>query len=323
MAQSVPALERPPAAAPLRALRWAALGTECFIQHACDNPETSRAFEQAAQSWVTRFEAKYSRFRPDSLVSRINTAAGRDWVEVDEEMERFLDLSGSVFAMSSGLLDVTALPLMRLWDYKAAVPRIPSAAEIAAAKRLVGWPKVERAKGRVRLPEAGMALDFGGWGKEYAVDVVAEIARQHRITSALVDFGHDLRAVGSAPGKPGWHIGLEDPAQPGNTCWGSLAITDRGVASSGDYRRGFTIDGVRYGHIVDPRTGRPVAHGARQVTVIAKTCVQAGVLSTTAFIMQPAEGIRFIQDSIGAEGCILTANSRHQTRGFFNYVVPN
>jgi thiamine biosynthesis lipoprotein len=244
-------------------------------------------------------------------------------VEVDEEMERFLDLSGSVFAMSSGLLDVTALPLMRLWDYKAAVPRIPSAAEIAAAKRLVGWPKVERAKGRVRLPEAGMALDFGGWGKEYAVDVVAEIARQHRITSALVDFGHDLRAVGSAPGKPGWHIGLEDPAQPGNTCWGSLAITDRGVASSGDYRRGFTINGVRYGHIVDPRTGRPVAHGARQVTVIAKTCVQAGVLSTTAFIMQPAEGIRFIQDSIGAEGCILTANSRHQTRGFFNYVVPN
>jgi thiamine biosynthesis lipoprotein len=323
MAQSAPALERPPAAAPLRALRWAALGTECFIQHASENPESSRAFEQAAQGWVTRFEAKYSRFRPDSLISRINSAAGRDWVEVDEEMDRFLDLSGSVYALSGGLLDVTALPLMRLWDYKAAVPRVPTAAEIAAAKLLVGWPKVERAKGRVRLPAAGMALDFGGWGKEYAVDVVAEIARQHRITSALVDFGHDLRAVGSAPGKPGWHIGLEDPAQPGNTCWGSLAITDRGVASSGDYRRGFTIDGVRYGHIVDPRTGRPVANGARQVTVIAKTCVQAGVLSTTAFIMQPAEGVRFIQDSIGAEGCILTANSRHQTRGFFNYVVPN
>ena len=87
--------------------------------------------------------------------------------------------------------------------------------------------------------------------------------------------------------------------------------------------RGFTVNGVRYGHIVDPRTGFPVAHGARQVTVIAPTCLQAGALSTTAFIMNPQEGIRFIQESMGAEGCILTANSRHQTRGFFNYVVTN
>jgi thiamine biosynthesis lipoprotein len=168
-----------------------------------------------------------------------------------------------------------------------------------------------------------MALDFGGWGKEYAVDIVAEIAREHHLTCVLVDFGHDLRAIGTAPGKPGWHIGLEDPARPGAACWGSLAIRDRGVASSGDYRRGFTHGGVRYGHIVDPRTGRPVAHGARQVTVIAPTCVQAGVLSTTAFILPPADGIRFIQESVGAEGCIVTDDSRHQTRGFFNYVVPH
>lgn len=270
---------------------------------------------------MARFEAKYSRFRPDSLISRINAAAGRDWVAIDEEMERILDLSGSIYAMTRGLLDITALPLMRLWDYKAVVPRIPSATEIAEAKRLVGWPRVQREPGRVRLPEAGMALDLGGWGKEYAVDFVAGIAREHGITAALVDFGHDLRAVGAAPGKPGWHIGLEDPVRPGDACWGSMSIRDRGVASSGDYRRGFTIDGVRYGHIIDPRTGRPVAHGARQVTVIAPTCVQAGVLSTTAFILPPAEGVRFIQESMGAEGCIVADGARHQTRGFFNYVV--
>ncbi len=320
MAAPTPVLERP-SAAPLRQLRWAALGTECYVQYACGEAPAARAFEQAAQAWVAAFEAKYSRFRPDSLVSRINAAAGRSWVEIDEEMERFLDLSGSLFTLSRGLLDVTALPLMRLWDYKAAAPRLPTPEEIAAARRLVGWTKVERERGRVRLPLVGMALDFGGWGKEYAVDQVAEIAREHRITSALVDIGHDLRAVGAAPGKPGWHIGLEDPARPGERCWGSLAITNLGVASSGDYRRGFTLNGVRYGHIVDPRTGRPVAHGARQVTVIAPSCVQAGVLSTTAFILPPAEGIRFIQDSMSAEGCILTADTRHQTRGFFNYVV--
>jgi len=310
-------------AEPLRFLRWPALGTKCEVQYVCADDAAAKGFEAAAVAWVAAFEAKYSRFRPDSLVSRINSAAGRDWVEIDAEMERFLDLCNSLHFMTQGLLDVTALPLMRLWDYKAASPRVPNATEIAAARRLVGWKRVERAPGRIRLPEAGMAIDFGGWGKEYAVDVVATIARDHRINCALVDFGHDLHAIGSAPGKPGWHIGLEDPARPGVACWGSMSLANRSVASSGDYLRGFTVNGVRYGHIVDPRTGFPVAHGARQVTVIAQTCLQAGALSTTAFIMNPAEGIKFIQESMGAEGCILTATSRHQTRGFFNYVVTN
>ncbi len=308
---------------PLRFLRWSALGTKCEVQYVCAHESAARAFETAVVAWVAAFEAKYSRFRPDSLVSRINAAAGLGWVEIDGEMDGFLDLCGSLHFLTKGLLDVTALPLMRLWDYKAAVPRVPSPAAIAAALKLVGWTKVERSPGRVRLPEAGMAIDFGGWGKEYAVDVVAGIGRDHGITRVLVDFGHDLHATGSAPGKPGWHIGLEDPARPGVACWGSLAISNRGVASSGDYLRGFTVNGVRYGHIVDPRTGFPVAHGARQVTVIAANCLQAGVLSTTAFIMNPVEGIRFIQESMGAEGCILTASARHQTRGFFNYVVTN
>ena len=310
-------------AAPLRFLRWPALGTQCEVQYVCRDNPAAKAFEAAVTDWVSAFEAKYSRFRPDSLVSRINAAAGAGWVAVDAEMERFLDLCQSLYGLTQGLLDVTVLPLMRLWNYKAAVPRVPSRLEIAAALRLVGWKKVERAPGRVRLPEAGMALDFGGWGKEYAVDVVADIARDHGIAAALVDFGHDLHAIGAAPGKPGWHIGLEDPARPGVACWGSLALANRSVASSGDYLRGFTANGVRYGHIVDPRTGYPVAHGARQVTVIASTCLQAGALATTAFIMDPAAGVRFIQESMGAEGCILAAGARHQTRGFFNYVVTH
>jgi len=316
-----PVVTEPGRGGPLRFLRWPALGTKCEVQYTCPDLRSAEAFEMAVVSWVSAFEAKYSRFRPDSLVSRINATAGGDWVKIDGEMERFLDLCNAVHFMSKGLLDVTALPLIRLWDYKAAVPRIPSVAEIAAARRLVGWKRVERAPGRVRLPEPVMAIEFGRWGKEYAVDQVAEIARAPRITAALVEFGHDIHAIGKAPGKPGWHIGLEDPARPGTACWGSLAIADRSVASSGDYLRGFTVNGIRYGHIIDPRTGYPVAHGARQVTIIAPTCLQAGVLSTTAFIMKPSEGIKFIQEAMGAEGCILTAQERHQTRGFFNYVL--
>jgi thiamine biosynthesis lipoprotein len=135
-----------------------------------------------------------------------------------------------------------------------------------------------------------------------------------------VDFGHDLRAVGRPPGRPAWHIGLEDPRNPGRAD-GSLAVIDRGVASSGDYLRSFTIAGKRYGHIVDPRTGWPVAHGCMQATVVAPSCLQAGVLSTTAFVLGVPAGIAFIQSVPGAEGLLITENTRAQTRGFFHHVA--
>lgn len=308
---------------PLRFLRWRALGTQCEVQYACAAAARARAFETEAMAWVAAFEAKYSRFRPDSLISRINAAAGRDWVPIDAEMETFLDLCGSLHQLSGGVLDVTALPLLRLWDYQAAAPRVPADEEIAAALRLIGWTKVQRAPGRIRLPLAGMALDFGGWGKEYAVDMVAQLARRHGITQALVDFGHDLCAVGSAPGKPGWHVGLEDPARPGVACWGSIAARDCGVASSGDYLRGFTRDGRRYGHIIDPRSGRPVANGCRQATVVARSCVQAGVLSTAVFILGPVSGLRLVEEIMGAEAAIVADHARHQTKGFNRYVVAH
>ena len=306
---------------PLRKLAFHALGTQCEVQYAADEMQAA-GFERAAVSWVTAFEAKYSRFKPDSLVSRINSAAGRDWIEVDAEMEGLLQLCDTLHFMTQGVLDPTALPLIQLWNYKAEHPRVPTDAEVSAALSLVGWKKVQRRAGKIFLPTSGMALDFGGFGKEYAVDVVAQLALDHGITSALVDFGHDLRASGAPPGRPAWHVGLEDPQKPGAAA-GSVAVVGKGVASSGDYLRCFTAGGKRYGHIIDPRNGRPVANGCSQATVIAGTCLQAGVLSTTAFVLGVPRGLEFIQACPGAEGLILTDKTRAQTRGFFNYVATN
>jgi FAD:protein FMN transferase len=269
---------------------------------------------------VNGFETKYSRFKPESLVSRINAVAGKEWVEIDAEMDGLLKLCDTLHFMTQGVIDPTMLPLIQLWNYKAEQPRIPNEVEINAARALVGWKKVQRMPGRVFLPEAGMALDFGGFGKEYAIDVTAQIASDHGITSALVDFGHDLRAIGTPPGRPAWHIGLEDPLKPG-TPSGSIAVTNKGVASSGDYIRRFVVDGKRYGHIIDPRTGWPVANGCLQATAIAASCLQAGVLSTTSFVLGVPRGIEFIQSTAGAEGLLITERLRAQTRGFFTYVV--
>lgn len=304
----------------LRKLSFPALGTVCEIQYAIADEARAAAYERAAVGWVQAFEAKYSRFRTDSLVTRINDAAGREWVEIDAEMEQMLKLCDTLHFMTQGVLDPTALPLIRLWNWKAETPRVPSASEIAAALALVGWKKVQRAPGKIFLPTAGMAIDFGGFGKEYAVDIVAQLALDHGIENVLVDFGHDLRALGAPPGRPAWHIGLEDPAHPGRSS-SSIAVSGKGVASSGDYVRGFTLNGRRFGHIVDPRTGAPVANGCTQATAIANTCLQAGVLSTTAFVLGVPKGVEFIQACQGAEGLLLTASVRAQTRGFFHHVV--
>ncbi len=309
------------AGAPLRRRRFPALGTNCEIQYSAPGGDAqAQEFEHAAITWVQAFEAKYSRFQPTSLISRINAAAGGEWVEIDAEMTQLCQLCDTLCFMTQGVLDPTILPLLRLWNWKAPPTALPARETITAAQRLVGWKKVERAPGKIRLPEAGMALDFGGFGKEYAVDAVAELALARGITNGLIDFGHDLRALGAPPGRPAWHVGLEDPSRPGTPA-GSVGLTGKGIASSGDYIRSFQINGKRYGHIIDPRTGWPVAHGCIQATVIASSCLQAGALSTTAFVLGVPLGVNFIQSFPGAEGLLLTGTARAQTRGFFQYVA--
>jgi thiamine biosynthesis lipoprotein len=306
---------------PLRKLSFRAMATQCEVQYSAPGGDAqAAAFEKAAEGWVHAFEAKFSRFQPGSIVSRINDAAGREWVEIDAETEALLRMCDTLHFMTRGILDPSALPLIRIWNWKADPPAVPGADAIREALGLTGWGKVRREPGRVFLPQKGMALDFGGFGKEYAVDMVSMLAREHGIADSLVDFGHDIRASGAPPGRPAWHVGLEDPKKPGSI-WASVALTRRSIASSGDYIRSFTVGGRRYGHIIDPRTGWPVANGCTQATVIADTCLQAGMLSTSAFIAGVEAGLELIRACPGAEGTILTDRERAQTRGFFNYIA--
>ncbi len=298
-----------------------AMGTQCQVTFmATQSRVAGEQFKAAVVRWVADFEARYSRFLPDSLVSRINQAAGKCWVEVDEETDQLLAMCHELHFFTRGVFDPTALPLIQLWNWKAKPVVIPCDAEIEAARKLVGWQNVQRRKGAIFLSREGMSIDFGGIGKEYAVDRVIQIAGQHGILNVLVDFGQDVRAQGRPADKSVWHIGLEDPQNPGK-CWAGLAIMDRAVATSGDYLRNFIVNGRRYGHIIDPRTGHPVDNGCLAVSVIAPTCTMAGILSTTAFILGPEEGLKLIGGYMGADGCIVTKNSRHQTRRFHEYIT--
>lgn len=301
-------------------LTFRALGTTCRIVVAGTAPAVTDFFG-AALNWVIAFEAKYSRFLPDSLISRINRAAGEGWVELDAEAERILGLCHELNFLTRGIFDPTALPVIALWNWKEARTTLPTDAEVSAARDLVGWRQVQRAPGKIRLPRAGMSLDLGGMGKEYAVDQVVLLARQSGFGSVLVDFGADVRVSGPPPDqRPAWHIGLENPAKPG-TCWCGVAVIDAAVATSGDYIRKFELNGRRFGHIVDPRTGRPVATAARAVSVIAPSCTQAGMLSTAAFVLGPAEGLKLIESTPGAAGAITTETQVLQSHRFHEHVT--
>jgi thiamine biosynthesis lipoprotein len=289
-----------------------AMGTNCRLIFGAP-PRLATGFVDSAIRWVADFEARYSRFLPDSLTCEINRQAGKNWVGVDQETERLLACCQEAHFLTRGVFDPTALPLIELWNWKADPPVVPTEEAVATALSRVGWRKVQRAPGRVFLPEPGMA--------EYAVDQVVLLAARHGLAGALVDFGQDVFAFGQPPdGRPAWKIGLENPHEPGRV-WAALAIQNRAVATSGDYLRQFTCAGRRYGHILDVRTGRPVENPLRAVSVIAPNCTIAGLLATAAFVLGPEEGLNLIDNFFQAEGCLVTDTGRIPSRRFYEHVT--
>jgi len=260
---------------------------------------------EAAMAEVRRIEAKYSRYRADSVVSRINAAAGSGQaVPIDEETAGLLAFGDQLHRLSEGRFDLTSGVLRRAWDFRAA--REPSAAQLAEVLPLIGWPRVQWGLHEVLLPQAGMQLDFGGIGKEYAADRAQAVLAQAGLRHGFVNLGGDLRVLGPrSDGRP-WAFGIQHPREPGAVC-ATLQLRDGALATSGDYERFFvTPDGRRCCHVLDPRSGQPVTHW-QSISVAAPVCAAAGALSTLAMLMGAAgadflrqQGVAFL--AIDAQG---------------------
>ncbi len=251
--------------------------------HLCgtDRAHAERAAHDAIAD-VKRIEAKYSRYRDDSITSAINRAAGYEAVAIDDETASLLRYADRCHALSNGSFDITSGVLRRVWDFKRQPPRVPSQDEIDALRPLIGWQHVEWSDDHVRLPERGMELDFGGIGKEYAADRAATICRERGIAHALVNLGGDVRAIGSrADGSP-WRIGIRHPRNADATI-ATITLDDEAVATSGDYERYFELDGCRYCHLLDPRTGMPADHW-QSASVVAPLAILAGSYATIAML---------------------------------------
>lgn len=254
------------------------MASDCELVAEHDGDATAALL--AARTEVERVEAKFSRYRDDSVVSAINRAAGGDPVHVDRETAALLDFAAAAHEASDGLFDATSGVLRRAWDFRAGV--VPTPATLAPLVRLVGWTRASWRRPAFALPLEGMELDFGGFGKEYAADRACAVLAAQGIAHAHVNLGGDVRVLGPRADGTAWEIGIRHPRDERRVL-ASIALASGALATSGDYERYFELDGRRYCHVLDPRTGMPVA-GVRSVSVVAPLCVVAGMHATIAML---------------------------------------
>jgi thiamine biosynthesis lipoprotein len=271
-----------------------AMGTRCETQLYANTADQAARISAAVQADVDRLEALYSRYRDTSFLSRINrVAATGGSIDVDVETAHLLDYAATCHAESGGLFDITSGILRRAWNFKSG--KLPTADEVQTLLRYVGWNKLRWHSPRtLEFPDPGLELDFGGVVKEYAADRAATICREHGAEHALINLGGDIRVAGPHPDGSPWRIAIRDPRKPDGVLQ-TLELFSGALASSGDYERCIDINGVRYGHILNPLTGWPVRHMAA-VSVAADFCVVAGSAATIGMLLEEkgAEWLRHL-----------------------------
>lgn len=271
--------------------RFEAMASPCEILIDTELQQTASETAKLVSAEAWRIEQKFSRYREDNLIHRINHAEG-ETITLDEETAAFIDYAETCYRISDGLFDITSGVLRRAWQFTAN-SGIPDINKISNLLPLVGWDKADWVSPNLTLP-ANMELDLGGIGKEYAVDQAAlQVKNRFPDLSVLINLGGDL--FSNAPRKNGqaWEVGIENPLQPGQASE-ILQLSEAGIATSGDTHRFIENNGKRYGHILNPTTGRPIEKAPRSVTVQAENCTQAGILSTLA-MLQGSNAETFLQ----------------------------
>jgi len=259
-----------------------------------DNPDKKLATQVVtiAHAEAKRIEQKFSRYRNDNIIFKINHANGKG-IEVDEETAKLLDYAQECYLISDGLFDITSGVLREAWKFNGS-NQLPSEEQVNKTIKNVGWNLINWEKPLLTL-KSNMEIDFGGIGKEYAVDRTAMlIASQTDFKHILVNYGGDLNALGPRANKKAWEVGLQDPSGNPQSINAKIALYYGAVTTSGDLHKFIEKGGIRYGHILNPKTGWPTPNSPRQVTVLGSTCIEAGILSTLA-ILQGKEAETFLE----------------------------
>jgi thiamine biosynthesis lipoprotein len=260
-----------------------AMGTPCEIQMFTKQRDLAEHTAASVIADVLRLEARYSRYRNDSFLSQINrVAASGGEIKVDPETAGLLDYAATCYVQSDGLFDISSGILRKAWRFDAG--QLPDQEFIEKLLQYVGWQRLEWRSPMLVFPQPGIELDFGGIVKEYAVDRAAALCANAGVRHGLVNLGGDIKIIGPRPDGSLWQIGVANPHQK-RSVMKTLSIPVGAIASSGDYERCIELDGKRFGHVLNPKTGWPVNFLAA-VTVLADFCVVAGSASTITMLKE-------------------------------------
>jgi thiamine biosynthesis lipoprotein len=246
---------------------------------------------------VLEIDQKMSAFNPASEISALNRNAGRKPVRVSRETFLLLKQAREFGALSAGAFDPTVRPLVALWGINKKPDFIPAEEAIGRALKLVDFRGLEldEAECTARLGKDGQAADLGGIAKGYAADEVRRILAEGGAKSAVINLGGNIVTLGSRPDGSPWRIGVQNPASVRGTALGTLSVKDRSVVTSGSNERFFIREGVRYHHILDPRTGMPARSGLLSVTAVGESSMEADALSTAAFVLGMEKGTALLK----------------------------
>jgi thiamine biosynthesis lipoprotein len=273
-----------------------------------------------------------STYREDSEINRFSRfrAVGQEF-PISRDFHRVMTAAARVFALSGGAWDGTVRPLVDLWGFGPPAPagEPPAPGKVEELLKDVGFDRIEIRPGALVKRQASVTLDLSSIAKGYGVDAVAEVIRQEGFGDFLVEIGGEVVGAGTRPDRRPWRVGINRPradAAP-DEIYRVAALRDAAFATSGDYRNFFERDGVRYAHVIDPRTGRPVSNGVVSVSVLAPDCALADGLATAVMVMGADEGVALLERLPAVEGLVIveTKDGRledHATSGFRSEPPP-
>jgi FAD:protein FMN transferase len=282
--------------------KFKAMGSPCELQIASLSKAKARQIYLLVKARAEELEARYSRFRSGSLISKINAQAGSpNKVTIDKETVALLHYAQQCYEESDGLFDITSGILRKVWNFQHKTKLSQQGLSTQSIQQqinqllpLVSWQDVIWDSQSIFLPKEGMELDLGGIVKEYAADCIKELCLSEGVQSGYINMGGDICIIGALADGSGWPIAIQHPENKKSTL-GTFKLKQGGLASSGDYERFITINKKRYSHVINPQTGWPVS-GLQSVSITAEHCIIAGSLATIA-MLKGKQGVSWLKQT--------------------------
>lgn len=272
-------------------------------------PDADDALLDQCEDRIYQLEEKISVTNAESQIARLNAGEA---VAIDDEVRSLLAFAFDMSDETGGALDITLYPIVRAWGFTTGEYRVPADEEIVALLAYVGDRSISVSSDTLQLPD-GVMIDLGSVAKGYASDVLAGLLRENGVDRALVDLGGNIYCIGSKAEASPRRIGLQSPT--GDSYIAALSVSDCAIVTSGVYERYFEADGVRYGHIFDPSTGRPVNGDLLSVTVVGKSGARCDALSTALFVMGSEKAGAWLRAHDDVEALLLSEDALLITDG--------